>query len=461
MSHHASGPNFNFPRGDARLDMTDLYAFIKPGDPNKSILILNVHPSFRLDSPEPTTTEPFKPGALYEIKIDRNGDAVADLGCSVQFSSSGDGKQTATVRRLPGARAGNVGDDGEVIVQQAPVSVGKEACVTEVGDLRFFFGWRSDPFFFDVNGNFNHMQFTGDDFFKDKNVCSIVLELPNSELGASKVGIWARTLDKTADGWIQADRGGRPLQAVFLPGEKKEDYLLGEPANDDRFLHVFAHELEHSGGYSPEEAKNVARTLLPDILPYDPRESVRYPHNGRTLTDDVADLFFSIYANRKVTDEVGPHGDLLDEFPYLGPPHNVLKEESMSAVKLDDARRVISAAEKKAREIGQPMNIAVADEGGNLVTHIRMDNAWIGSIDISMKKAYTSRAFDIETIDLAKHSQSGGQFFGIHASNDGKIMIFAGGIPLKREGKVVGAIGVSGGSGDQDHAVAKAGAAEF
>ena len=97
--------------------------------------------------------------------------------------------------------------------------------MTQAGDFRFFFGWRSDPFFFDVNGNFNHMQFTGDDFFKDKNVCSIVLELPNSELGTNKVGIWARTVDKTADGWIQADRGGRPLQAVFLPGEKKEEYL--------------------------------------------------------------------------------------------------------------------------------------------------------------------------------------------------------------------------------------------
>jgi len=133
----------------------------------------------------------------------------------------------------------------------------------------------------------------------------------------------------------------------------------------------------------------------------------------------------------------------------------------MSAVKLDDARRVISAAEKKAREIGQPMNIAVADEGGNIVAHIRMDNAWIGSIDISFYEEGLHVAFDIETIDLAKHSQSGGQFFGIHASNDGKIMIFAGGIPLKREGKVVGAIGVSGGSGDQDHAVAKAGAAAF
>lgn len=130
-------------------------------------------------------------------------------------------------------------------------------------------------------------------------------------------------------------------------------------------------------------------------------------------------------------------------------------------VALEDARRMIAAAEKKAREIGQPMNIAVADEGGNLIAHVRMDGSWLGSIDISIKKAYTSRAFDISTKELAAHSQSGGQFFGIHASNDGKVMIFAGGIPLKRNGKVVGAIGVSGGSGEQDHAVAQAGAAAF
>lgn len=133
----------------------------------------------------------------------------------------------------------------------------------------------------------------------------------------------------------------------------------------------------------------------------------------------------------------------------------------MAGVSLADARRVIAAAEKKAAEIGQPMNIAIADDGGNLVSHVRMDGAWLGSVDISIKKAFTSRAFDIATKDLASHSQSGNQFFGIHASNDGKIMIFAGGIPLKRDGKVVGAIGVSGGSGAQDHAVAEAGAAAF
>jgi len=130
-------------------------------------------------------------------------------------------------------------------------------------------------------------------------------------------------------------------------------------------------------------------------------------------------------------------------------------------VTLNDARRVIAAAEKQAQEIGQPMNIAVVDEGGNLVAHARMDGAWIGSIDISINKAFTSRAFDIATKDLAAHSQSGGQFFGIHVSNNGRVMIFAGGVPLKRDGKVVGGIGVSGGSGEQDQAVAEAGAAAF
>ena len=123
------------------------------------------------------------------------------------------------------------------------------------------------------------------------------------------------------------------------------------------------------------------------------------------------------------------------------------------------ARKVIAAAERKALKIKQPMNIAVVDEGGNLVAHVRMDGAWIGSIDISINKAFTSRAFDIATKDLAEHSQSGGQFFGIHVSNRGRIMIFAGGIPLRQDGKVIGAIGVSGGSGEQDHAVAEAGAA--
>ena len=133
----------------------------------------------------------------------------------------------------------------------------------------------------------------------------------------------------------------------------------------------------------------------------------------------------------------------------------------ISTLTLAEARSVIAAGEKKASELGIPYNIAVVDAGGALIAHARMDGAWIGSIDISINKAFTSRAFDIATKDLAQHSQSGGQFFGIHVSNHGRIMIFAGGVPLKRGGKVVGAVGVSGGSGEQDQIVAQAAADAF
>jgi hypothetical protein len=323
MSHHASGPNFGFRRGDARLDITDLYAFTKPGDPAKSVIVLNVHPSFRFDSPKPTTKEPFAPAALYEFKIDTDGDAIADLAYSAQFTSSEDGSQTATVRRNRGGRAAGFGDDGEIVIAEAPVSLERETLARNAGDHRFFFGWRSDPFFFDVKGNFNQMQFTGDDFFTDKDVCSIVVELPNSALGANPVGIWGRVLLKTQDSWVQAERGARPMQAVFLVGEQREEYPNGEPANDDRFVGVFAHELEHIGGYKPEDAADVARKLLPDILSYDFSAPVSFPKNGRSLTDDVADVLLPVLTNGKVTgDGVGPHDDLLGEFPYLGPTHS-------------------------------------------------------------------------------------------------------------------------------------------
>lgn len=130
-------------------------------------------------------------------------------------------------------------------------------------------------------------------------------------------------------------------------------------------------------------------------------------------------------------------------------------------ISLDEARRVIRAGQEKATAIGVPMNIAVVDAGANLVAFERQEGAWIGSIDIAINKAFTSRAFDIETKALGESSQSGDQFFGIHVSNHGRVMVFAGGVPLKRGGEVVGAVGVSGGMGKQDQAVAKAAAAAF
>lgn len=130
----------------------------------------------------------------------------------------------------------------------------------------------------------------------------------------------------------------------------------------------------------------------------------------------------------------------------------------LQTVSLADARRVIAAGESKADELGQPSNIAVVDSGGNLVAHIRMDGAWIGSIDIAINKAFTARAFDNSTAALAELANPGEQFFGIHASNGGRVMIFAGGVPLWSGDEVVGAVGVSGGTGEQDQAVADAAA---
>ena len=228
------------------------------------------------------------------------------------------------MRRVEGAQAAGTGDGGQVIIEAAPVSTGRDARVTEAGGYRFFAGWRSDPFFFDTRGALNDLQFTGDDFFIDKDVCSIVLEVPNSALGPKRVGLWARTLDGAGGVWVQADRGALPAQAVFLVGSERDGYHAGEPANDARFIAVFAHALEHAGGYAPEEARRVAGTLLPDMLSYDPTRPASFPSNGRTLTDDAADAFLAVLTNGKVTgDKVGPHIDLLAEFPYLGPPHNI------------------------------------------------------------------------------------------------------------------------------------------
>jgi len=126
---------------------------------------------------------------------------------------------------------------------------------------------------------------------------------------------------------------------------------------------------------------------------------------------------------------------------------------------LQNAQQVLESAQRKAQEIGVPMNIAVVDEGNNLMAFARMEGAWLGSIDISQGKAYTARAFDMSTKDLARLCQPGQPLFGIQASNQGHLVIFPGGIPLKENGTVVGAVGVSGGSVEQDQEVAVAAAA--
>jgi len=128
-------------------------------------------------------------------------------------------------------------------------------------------------------------------------------------------------------------------------------------------------------------------------------------------------------------------------------------------ITLQNAQGVVESARQRAQEIGVPMNIAVVDEGNNLMAFARMEGAWLGSIDISQGKAYTARAFDMSTKELAPLCQPGQPLYGIQASNEGHLVIFPGGIPLTENGMIVGAVGVSGGTVDQDHDVAAAGVA--
>ena len=129
---------------------------------------------------------------------------------------------------------------------------------------------------------------------------------------------------------------------------------------------------------------------------------------------------------------------------------------------LDDARKAIKAATDKAVEINTKMDIAVVDRGGNLVAFERMDGAWIGSIDIAIDKAWTANAFDMATHDLGKISQpvEDNICFGIHTTNNTRVVIFGGGVPIVKNGEIVGGIGISGGYAQtEDHPVAEAGAA--
>jgi uncharacterized protein GlcG (DUF336 family) len=129
---------------------------------------------------------------------------------------------------------------------------------------------------------------------------------------------------------------------------------------------------------------------------------------------------------------------------------------SYNSLTLDDAKRMLSAAEAKAKGLGIPYNIAVVDAGGRLVAFVRQDGALIGSIELAIDKAATARIFDKSTSELASLAQSGRPLFGIQETNAGKVVIFGGGIPVWYGDDIVGAVGASAGTVEQDIAVAEA-----
>jgi hypothetical protein len=335
MADHLDAPGLTSPAMDARVDITDLYSFQKPGDASKTILILDVNPL------APTHANEFRSDALYEILVDTNADARPDLAFRYRFTSKVEGHQFARVTRADlGAvnlEDGHVHEETETVtlIEHAPVSFGVNARVTHgQAGTRFFAGFRSDPFFFDLLGFLNSLKFTGSDFFADKNVFGIALEVPNGLLGDNpKLGVWSRTLVPMTlqpDHLAQVDQMGRPaINTVFNHGPDKSTFNVTQPADQrgaatsssGTFLQLFTTELESLGGYNATDAEAIAKILLPDILTFDYSSSAGFL-NGRKLADDVIDISLSLVTNGKIsTDGVGPHSDYLSEFPYLGNPH--------------------------------------------------------------------------------------------------------------------------------------------
>ncbi len=331
MSDHLDAPGLTSPSGDPELDITDLYAFRKPDDEadqegGKSILILNVNPL------APTLANAFENGAVYQLNVDTNGDALADRRFDITFSSKTAAGQTASVDLV-------VGSTRATVVSGARVSFGSNAIVTVQGPYKFFAGLRSDPFFFDLFGFLAGLKFTGSDFFLDKNVFGIVLEVPNSALGSNpKIGVWGRTAKLQDTGIVRIDRAGRPaINTVFNHGQSKNIFNQIDPSADRTTLNgdtppvsfedSFIATLETIGGalggsgYSADAAKSIAEILLPDILTYDFSSAAGFL-NGRKLADDVIDIELGLVTNGALTtDKVGPHTDYLSNFPYLGKPH--------------------------------------------------------------------------------------------------------------------------------------------
>ncbi|MFF4310703.1 DUF4331 family protein [Streptomyces sp. NPDC001507] len=318
MAHHVSGLGISPTSMDPRSHITDLYVFRKPGDADRTILVMCINPH------SPVTADAVDSESVYEFGVDNDGDAVNDVAFRVRFSPVAAESQSASVQLAVGrGPAADVGA-GETIVADAPVTFGAKPEIATAGDFRFFAGLRSDPFFADPIGAGNDFQWTGQDFFADKNVFAIVLEVPNTVLGPDpQVGVWARVLVPHDGRLVQGDRAGRPgIDNNFNHSDDdKRIWNQQEPDKDrELFLGKFAHVFEH-GGYPADEAVTLAEGLLPDLVTYDYSSAAGFP-NGRNLTDDVINLGIALLTNGAAPhDGLRPHADLSSDFPFLGEPH--------------------------------------------------------------------------------------------------------------------------------------------
>jgi hypothetical protein len=334
VSNHFTGLSLGPPLGDQRLDLCDLYAFPSPADPSRTVLILNANPN----------ADALHPDAIYRLAIDNDGDLRNDIAFSYVFSEPVNGKQTVDVYMATGEDARSPEPVGEKIFDGVAVSFGPEPAIATSGDITFFAGARSDAFFFDFDGiknlfdtsgkrNFTEPHiggpspWTGVDSNTEANVFSTVIELPTERLGGSPgIKIWGRCSLRHDGDLEHVDRAGHPsVSSFFNTDDTKLEYNASEPVNDrSRWLDQFVHLMGHTGDYTREEAiAEIDREgTLPDMLSFNPSEPAAYP-NGRVFTDDVIDYRLAFLSKGQIPPSgLSPHTDVLDEFPYLGPPHN-------------------------------------------------------------------------------------------------------------------------------------------
>ena len=334
MSNHFTGLSLGPPLGDQRLDLCDLYAFQSPTDLSRTVLILNANP--RADA--------LHPDAIYRLAIDNDGDLLNDIAFSYVFSNPRDGQQTVDVFMATGEEARSPEAVGTKIFDHVEVSFGPTPNIATADGIRFFAGARSDAFFFDYDGiknlfdtsggrNFTapHLggpsPWTHQDSNTEANVFATVLELPTIELGAGDIRIWGRCSLRRDGKLLHVDRAGHPsVSSFFNTDDTKEEFNASEPVNDRvRWLDMFVHLMGHTGDYTRDEAIAAIdeHGILPDMLSYEPSEPAKYP-NGRVFTDDVIQYRLDFLTKGEVPPTgLSPHTDTLEEFPYLGTPHNV------------------------------------------------------------------------------------------------------------------------------------------
>jgi hypothetical protein len=324
MSNHFSAANLKSPGDDARLDLTDLFVFAAPDNPDRTVLIMNANPFAQGNG--------FHPDAVYRFNVDTDGDALADVAFSFTFSQHDNGRQTGTAYYAIGSDAQTREPCGDTLIQATPVGFDATATPVQAGPCRLFIGKRSDPFFADADGILHWLldgatgdfEWTGKDTFADANIYSIALEAPNDLLGAGPgIGVWITTSLRRGGTLVPMDREGNPsFNPILNPNGVKDEFNATDPVHDVKnYLQPLSGTLQQHG-YPPDEAAAAARTLLPDILHYDRTRPAHYP-NGRVMTDDVFSTRMIFMVHGQATPQlVKPHDDLLAHFPHLGLPNS-------------------------------------------------------------------------------------------------------------------------------------------